>query len=590
MIKISELPRQDILDETTIIPVSMTDTADSDTYGVELQALRQQLNYGNAFSSIAEGLAASSINGIFFVSESADKDYVLGYSNQGNMAVPVLGSDGNPLRVPTQKRITQTTALLDANGADKILTTGGTSTQVELDKLNTTNASNLRSVGNTATYRGSSFGTFGVLTGFGSDSGNYYGSQGICVDPQNRKIYALILSGTTDGDYATINEFPLDNLSKNIPATTHTTPASYNIGHQGLTFEPLEDDFRLWTTAFRNSSDPTVLTTGRDAARFSYTSGGAIPVPQIYRLFGPEFVDSTSCTPAIDPTGVFLIAHGTKRGGNVSDSYFHVFLLKDLIAGGPGDYSTKYIKEISTQGLVDSSFPLQGLATDGEVIVATSGGSSLSGKRLYSYDINTGRLLCNDNSFTVGLSQATTDAGTFEPEGLCFFKNGTGYSLIYQIITGPTGSRNTRLYIVDNPREYFYRGIMIPWDSNDKSSNGNVYSGQYTPIITGIDNVASSTAYLCWYQCVGNMVTVSGRVDVTPTATATVTHWSLDLPRASNIAYAYQVAGHAISNSAASQIHASIFGLSTTDQAEFRVPALTAVTTFYFTFTYYVQS
>lgn len=61
-------------------------------------------------------------------------------------------------------------------------------------------------------------------------------------------------------------------------------------------------------------------------------------------------------------------------------------------------------------------------------------------------------------------------------------------------------------------------------------------SGTYTPTLTGVANVASSTAFPCQYTRVGNIVTVSGLISVTATLTATSTQIGISLPIASNFA------------------------------------------------------
>lgn len=55
-------------------------------------------------------------------------------------------------------------------------------------------------------------------------------------------------------------------------------------------------------------------------------------------------------------------------------------------------------------------------------------------------------------------------------------------------------------------------------------------SGTYTPTATNVANVDASTPYPCQYQRVGNMVTVSGRVDIDPTTVGVATSLDLTLP------------------------------------------------------------
>lgn len=73
---------------------------------------------------------------------------------------------------------------------------------------------------------------------------------------------------------------------------------------------------------------------------------------------------------------------------------------------------------------------------------------------------------------------------------------------------------------------------------------GEASSGVYTPALTNGANVASSSAQVCQWSRVGNVVTVSGRVDVTPTAAAdTTTRVDLALPVPSNFANTFEAGG-----------------------------------------------
>lgn len=83
-------------------------------------------------------------------------------------------------------------------------------------------------------------------------------------------------------------------------------------------------------------------------------------------------------------------------------------------------------------------------------------------------------------------------------------------------------------------------------------------SGVFTPTLTGVTNVASSTAYQCQYLRVGSTVTVSGRVDVTPAA-AGVTELGISLPVATNFSASTQCAGTAAPNAVAGDA-GGIFG------------------------------
>lgn len=116
----------------------------------------------------------------------------------------------------------------------------------------------------------------------------------------------------------------------------------------------------------------------------------------------------------------------------------------------------------------------------------------------------------------------------------------------------------------------------------------NLTSGTYTPTLTNVANLDASTAYQCQYMRVGNTVTVSGKVDVDPTAAATPTQLGISLPIASNIGGAEDCAGTGASPGIAGQSMA-VVGNAANNRAELQWIAgdLTNQAT-YFTFTYQV--
>lgn len=112
-------------------------------------------------------------------------------------------------------------------------------------------------------------------------------------------------------------------------------------------------------------------------------------------------------------------------------------------------------------------------------------------------------------------------------------------------------------------------------------------SGTYTPTLTGVTNVAASTAYQCQYIRVGAVVTVSGKVDVDPTA-AVATQLGISLPVASNLGALEDCAGTAAAPAVAGQ-SAAIYADITNDRAQMEWVAVDlANRSMYFTFTYEV--
>lgn len=72
-----------------------------------------------------------------------------------------------------------------------------------------------------------------------------------------------------------------------------------------------------------------------------------------------------------------------------------------------------------------------------------------------------------------------------------------------------------------------------------------VLNGTYTPTITNGSNVDATTAYACQWSRVGNVITISGKIDVDATINTTATEVGISLPVASAISNDYEVAGTA---------------------------------------------
>ena len=116
---------------------------------------------------------------------------------------------------------------------------------------------------------------------------------------------------------------------------------------------------------------------------------------------------------------------------------------------------------------------------------------------------------------------------------------------------------------------------------------GTITSGTYTPTLTGVTNVAASTAYQCQYLRVGATVHVSGKVDVDPTAAA-ATELGISLPVASNFGATEDCAGVGMMP-AVSREATAVLADTTNDRASMQwVATDTANRSVYFTFTYQV--
>lgn len=125
--------------------------------------------------------------------------------------------------------------------------------------------------------------------------------------------------------------------------------------------------------------------------------------------------------------------------------------------------------------------------------------------------------------------------------------------------------------------------------ANALNTNGVLISGTYTPTLTGVANVAASTAYSTGYFRVGNTVTVYGQLDVDPTlGVSTTTQLGVSIPVASNFTATSQVGGNGNSPSIATQ-SGGVYADATNDRAQLDFKAADPNnTTWYFNFSYQV--
>lgn len=109
----------------------------------------------------------------------------------------------------------------------------------------------------------------------------------------------------------------------------------------------------------------------------------------------------------------------------------------------------------------------------------------------------------------------------------------------------------------------------------------------YTPTLTSVTNVAASTAFPCQYLRVGNVVTVSGKVDVDPTAIGQV-QLGISLPVPTSLSNDYECGGTAFTPAVAGQ-GAAIYADSANDRAQMEwVTVDTSNRSMFFSFTYQV--
>lgn len=123
--------------------------------------------------------------------------------------------------------------------------------------------------------------------------------------------------------------------------------------------------------------------------------------------------------------------------------------------------------------------------------------------------------------------------------------------------------------------------------SSEATTVTTLVGSTYTPTLTNVTNLSASTAYQCQYMRVGNTVTVSGRVDIDPTAAGAV-ELGITLPVASNFGAIEDCAGVAAASGIAGQA-AAIAADTANDRAKLVYIAVDITNQpMYFNFTYQV--
>jgi hypothetical protein len=150
------------------------------------------------------------------------------------------------------------------------------------------------------------------------------------------------------------------------------------------------------------------------------------------------------------------------------------------------------------------------------------------------------------------------------------------------------GTTAEKLRITSDGRLY---GTAIHNNAGSVTGTANQYiaSGTYTPTLFNTTNVTASTAYTCQWMRVGNVVTVSGQVDIDATlAASSATELGMSLPIASSLTATEQVAGDAISDAVAS-LSARVKADATNDRASVVFKAISLSNdTYGFTYTYLI--
>lgn len=121
---------------------------------------------------------------------------------------------------------------------------------------------------------------------------------------------------------------------------------------------------------------------------------------------------------------------------------------------------------------------------------------------------------------------------------------GYNSSNYFSTTVGSTGS--TTFNLVGTSPEFIFSdpvNIQSSLQCDSIVNDTGLAHGTYTPTGTGVTNITTITPTQCQYMRVGNTVTVSGQVDITPTINNARTTFALSLPIASNFGNSYEAGG-----------------------------------------------
>lgn len=143
------------------------------------------------------------------------------------------------------------------------------------------------------------------------------------------------------------------------------------------------------------------------------------------------------------------------------------------------------------------------------------------------------------------LTYTIAPAALYNGERYAFEANFTNSAVATTLNINGLGAKGVKMHLngslVDLPESTIFNGdhVDVSYDlSSDvfilRPSSMLLRSGNYTPTLTNVANITASTAYQCQYMRVGKTITVSGKVDIQPTADGVATHLGISLPIASN--------------------------------------------------------
>lgn len=349
-------------------------------------------------------------------------------------------------------------------------------------------------------------------------------------------------------------------ISKNVTGAT----ASYGLMNRGIVQSDVTDSYRAYHTILETAASAFTLPS---ASQYAATQGTIGATSAVTNQYG--FIAESSLIGATNNYGFYSnIATGTGRWNFYANGNANNYFGGNVgIGGAPSELLDVYsngrafmqITRASANS-IQPAFAFRKARGTTSAYTAVVADDWVGDIQFYGHD-GTGFIQAayigvfvdgtpGTNNMPGRLSFATTLDGSSVPTerlrisaaGTVSLQNSAGLSISRTAVTAPA------------------------------ATDGNVFSGTYTPTLTNTTNVASSTAYQCQYMRVGNTVTIGGVFDLTPTAASTDTVLRISLPIASNFTSFSQLNGVASCASVGEYGEGgSIVGEATLDVAEVRL-------------------
>jgi len=425
--------------------------------------------------------------------------------------------------------------------------------------LGNTNSAQTRSLAFNVDISGN---TSGAFSGNGSEY--VWRNAGSFITPNSiNNGYNTLLSWNSSGQMtftgAATFSSSINSLGINSAPTSTTTSANY------IQFKNTGSDFYIGqesSTAggfFTGSSAYASVFYGTTAQEFIIAGVRRLQIATSGAATFSSSVYSSGVLQVAPTTGTGMIGVGDNFGGNINAGIYR---------GGLGVTTAgNYLNIGGYDGVVVTTGNAALGSQTTRLTIASTGEATFSSSVLTndSYNVNvaggiggyTGFKLRYGTASVQSLTMGQATAGNGAWIGMAQYRAG-GYwqtegtaAAVLQFESDGTFKINTNSGLTANTDYNVTPRLTISNTgaatfSSTLGINGvsdNINSGSYTPTLASEYNVASTTAQPCQYMRVGNVVTVSGGVNLTGTASNTWTRISITLPISSNFDYSYRAGG-----------------------------------------------